>query len=151
MACTEMDYAYLRELVKTQSSNTIDPSRNALFDTRLAPVARMAGARSLKDFVDRLKNDRQAHLHRAVAEAMTINETSFFRDVKPFEMLREAVLPRLLENRTAQRRLRIWSAASSTGQEAYSVAMLLAEYFPNTLGWDVKIIGTDISRSVIEY
>ena len=151
MACTEMDYAYLRALVRRQTANTIDPSRNTLFDTKLAPVARMAGARSLKDFVDHLKKDRQAHLHRAVAEAMTINETSFFRDMKPFDMLREVVLPRLIEKRSGQRRLRIWSAASSTGQEAYSLAMMLAEHFPNTAGWDVKILGTDISRHVIEY
>lgn len=151
MACTEMDYAYLRELVKRQSANTIDPSRNALFDTRLAPIARMSGARSLKDFVDSLKQDQQAHLHRAVAEAMTINETSFFRDLKPFDMLRESILPRLIERRADQRRLRIWSAASSTGQEAYSLAMMLAEHFPNIAGWDVKIIGTDISRYVLEY
>lgn len=151
MACTEMDYAYLRELVKTQSANTIDPSRNALFDTRLAPIAQMAGARNLKDFVDHLKMNRQAHLHRAVAEAMTINETSFFRDLKPFEMLRETIIPRLIERRSEQRRLRIWSAASSTGQEAYSLAMMLAEDFPNIAGWDVKVIATDISRYVIEY
>lgn len=151
MACTEMDYAYLRQLVKTQSANTIDPSRNALFDTRLASIAHMAGARNLKDFVDRLKMDHHAHLHRAVAEAMTINETSFFRDLKPFEMLREVVIPRLIERRSGQRRLRIWSAASSTGQEAYSLAMMLAEHFPVVAGWDVKILGTDISRYVIEY
>lgn len=151
MACNELDYAYLRELVKAQSANTIDPSRNGLFDTKLTPIARMAGARSLKDFVDQLKTDRQAHMHRAVAEAMTINETSFFRDLKPFEMLRESILPRLIAQRAEQRRLRIWSAASSTGQEAYSMAMLLAEHFPATMGWDVKIVGTDISRYVVEY
>lgn len=151
MACSEMDYAYLRELVKAQSANTIDPSRNALFETKLTPIARMAGARNLKDFVDRLKQDRQVHLHRAVAEAMTINETSFFRDLKPFEMLREVVLPHLIEQRSAQRRLRIWSAASSTGQEAYSLAMMLLEHFPVVAGWDVKIIGTDISHYVVEY
>ena len=151
MACSEMDYAYLREMVKAQSANTIDPSRNALFETKLTPIARMTGARNLKDFVDRLKQDRQVHLHRAVAEAMTINETSFFRDLKPFEMLREAVLPRLIEQRSSQRRLRIWSAASSTGQEAYSLAMALVEHFPIVAGWDVKIIGTDISRYVVEY
>lgn len=151
MACTEMDYAYLRELVKTQSANTIDPSRNGLFDTRLTPIARMAGAHSLKDFVDLLKSDRSAHLQRAVAEAMTINETSFFRDLKPFDMLRESALPRLIAEREDQRRLRIWSAASSTGQEAYSLAMLLAEHFPMVAGWDVKIVGTDISQYVVEY
>jgi chemotaxis protein methyltransferase CheR len=151
MACTDSDYAYLRELVLAQSANLIDPSRNALFDTRLTPIARMAGASSLEDFVNILKADRPVHLHRAVAEAMTINETSFFRDLKPFEVLRDVILPRLIEQRAAGRRLRVWSAASSTGQEAYSLAMLIAEYFPSLAGWDVKIIGTDISRQVIDY
>jgi chemotaxis protein methyltransferase CheR len=151
MACTDSDYAYLRELVLAQSANLIDPSRNALFDTRLTPIARMAGASNLEDFVNILRADRPTHLHRAVAEAMTINETSFFRDMKPFEMLREVILPRLIEQQAGQRRLRLWSAASSTGQEAYSLAMLITEYFPLLAGWDVKIIGTDISRQVIDY
>jgi chemotaxis protein methyltransferase CheR len=151
MACSESDYTYLRELVLAQSSNMIDPSRNALFDTRLTPIVKLAGATNLTDFVNLLKTDRPTHLHRAVAEAMTINETSFFRDHKPFEMLREAILPRLIEERRISQRLRIWSAASSTGQEAYSLAMLIAEHFPELAKWDVKIVGTDISRYVVEY
>jgi len=151
MACSDSDYAYLRELVLAQSANLIDPSRNALFETRLTPIARVAGAANLEGLVNILRVDRPAHLQRAVAEAMTINETSFFRDVKPFEALRLTVLPRLIEQRQDVRRLRIWSAASSTGQEAYSVAMTLVEYFPELARWDVKIIGTDISRNVVEY
>jgi chemotaxis protein methyltransferase CheR len=151
MACTDSDYAYLREVVMSQSANMIDPSRNALFDTKLMPIAKMAGASNLKDFVHLLRSDRPAQLHRAVAEAMTINETSFFRDVKPFELLKETILPRLIAERREWRRLRIWSAASSTGQEAYSLAMMLAEYFPEVAHWDVKIMGTDISRQVVEY
>jgi chemotaxis protein methyltransferase CheR len=151
MGCSDSDYAYLREIVLEQSANLIDPSRNALFDSRLKPIAKLAGASNLKDFVHILKVDKAPHLHRAVAEAMTINETSFFRDMKPFEMLRETIFPRLIEQRKDQRRLRIWSAASSTGQEAYSMAMLIAEHFPALAGWDVKIIGTDISQYVIDY
>lgn len=151
MACSDADYAYLRELVLSQSANMIDPSRNALFDTRLTSVAQMAGVSNLKDLVQVLRTKRPAHLHRAVAEAMTINETSFFRDVRPFELLRTAILPSLIENRRHERKLRIWSAACSTGQEAYSVAMLLADRFSELASWDVQIIGTDISRHVIEY
>lgn len=151
MGCSDSDYAFLRAVVLEESANRIDPSRNALFDTRLKSVARMAGASTLKDFVKILRVDRAPHLHRAVAEAMTINETSFFRDLKPFEMLREAILPRLVERRREQRSLRIWSAASSTGQEAYSLAMLIAENFPMISGWDVKIVGTDISQYVVDY
>ena len=151
MACSDSDYAYLRELVLAQSANLIDPSRNVLFETRLTPIARVAGAANLEGLVNILRVDRPAHLHRAVAEAMTINETSFFRDVKPFEAMRINVLPDLIAKREESRRLRIWSAASSTGQEAYSVAMLLLEQFPELARWDVKIIGTDISRNVVEY
>jgi chemotaxis protein methyltransferase CheR len=150
MSCSEADYAYLRGLVRKESANEIDPSRNALFDTRLTPMARLAGARNLQEFVEVLRADNESQLHRAVAEAMTINETSFFRDRLPFEMLRETVLPELIARRRKERRLRIWSAACSTGQEAYSVAMLLRENFPQLMDWDVKIIGTDISKQVVE-
>ena len=151
MACSDSDYAYLRGLVLEQSANRIDPSRNALFDTRLTPIARLSGASNLQDFVSMLKAGRPAHLHRAVAEAMTVNETSFFRDITTFDMLRQVILPQLIEQRMERRQLRIWSAASSTGQEAYSLAMSIAEYFPELAHWDVKIIGTDISRHVVDY
>jgi chemotaxis protein methyltransferase CheR len=151
MACSDSDYAYLRELVLKQSANLIDPSRNTLFETRLIPLARGAGATDLEGLVSMLRMDEPAQLHRAVAEAMTINETSFFRDVKPFDGLRTHVIPRLIEGNRTQRKLRIWSAASSTGQEAYSVAMLIAEDFPELTSWDIKIIGTDISRHVVDY
>jgi chemotaxis protein methyltransferase CheR len=151
MGCSDSDYAYLRQLVLAESANLIDPSRNALFETRLTPIARMAGASSLEDFVSLLRVDRTPQLHRAVAEAMTINETSFFRDGKPFDVLRDTILPNLIEKNAAERRLRIWSAASSTGQEAYSMAMLICEHFAELAGWDVKILGTDLSRQVIEY
>jgi chemotaxis protein methyltransferase CheR len=151
MGCSDSDYAYLRQLVLAESANLIDPSRNALFETRLTPIARLAGASNLEDFVSLLRVDQTPQLHRAVAEAMTINETSFFRDGKPFDVLRDTILPKLVENNAAERSLRIWSAASSTGQEAYSIAMLICEHFAELADWDVKIVGTDISRQVIEY
>jgi len=151
MSCSDSDYAYLRQLVLAQSANVIDPSRNGLFETRLKPIAQLAGASTLEDFVSILRVDRAPQLHLAVAEAMTINETSFFRDGRPFDLLRETILPRLMEKNRAQRRLRVWSGACSTGQEAYSVAMLLCEHFPELADWDVKIVGTDLSHQVIEY
>ena len=151
MACSDADYAYLRELIHTQSANIVDSSRKTLFENRLQPLVRVAGTGNLEGLVGLLRENRATPLHRAVAEAMTINETSFFRDVKPFDVLRDEILPQLIEQRSAERRLRIWSAASSTGQEAYSVAMLLADYFPQLARWDVRIIGTDLSREVIEY
>ena len=151
MGCTDTDYAYLRDVVLAESANLIDPSRNALFETRLTPIVKRAGASTLEDFVSILRIDRKPYLHRAVAEAMTINETSFFRDGRPFDVLREMILPRLIEKNSATRKLRIWSAASSTGQEAYSLAMMICEHFPELMAWDVKIVGTDISRDVIDY
>jgi chemotaxis protein methyltransferase CheR len=151
MGCSDSDYAYLRQLVLAESANLIDPSRNALFETRLTPIARLSGAANLEDFVSLLRVDQTPQLHRAVAEAMTINETSFFRDGKPFDVLRDTILPKLVEKNAAERSLRIWSAASSTGQEAYSIAMLICEHFAELANWDVKIVGTDISRQVIEY
>jgi chemotaxis protein methyltransferase CheR len=86
----------------------------------------------------------------AVAEAMTINETSFFRDVRPFELLRRELLPKLIDLRRPARSLRFWSAACATGQEAYSIAMLLLEYFPLLAGWDVRIEGTDLNGDIVE-
>jgi len=151
MRTSDLDYAYLRELVQTHSSNLLDPSRNALFDTRLAPIARLAGASSLHDFVNLLRTDRPAHLHRAVAEAMTVTETSFFRDPRLFDTLRASILPTLIRLRSSTRRLRIWSAACSTGQEAFSLAILLDHLLPRLADWDIQIVGTDISRSAIDY
>jgi len=149
MACSDSDYAYLRQLVLSQSANLIDPSRNGLFETRLTPIARQAGASSLEDFVSLLRVDRTTQLHRTVAEAMTINETSFFRDSRPFELLRGELLPPLIEKRAMMRSLRIWSAACSTGQEAFSTGMLLLEHFPQLAHWNVRIEGTDISNEVV--
>ena len=151
MGCSDKDYEYLRKVVLKQSANVMDASRNGLFDTRLSPIARLAGASSLGDLVGMLRNDEPAPLHRTVAEAMTINETSFFRDTKPFETLRTTILPRLIEKKRKERRLAIWSAACSTGQEAYSLAMMIRDSFPELAGWEVRIIGTDLSRPVVEY
>ncbi len=151
MECSEADYAYLRKLVLDESANLVDPSKDGLFETRLSPVARTAGAESLSSLVKMLQIDRSAHLHRAVAEAMTINETSFFRDVRPFEALRTTVIPALMAEKDGVRRLRLWSAACSTGQEAYSLAIMIQEHFPELARWDVKIVGTDISSMVLDY
>jgi chemotaxis protein methyltransferase CheR len=151
MDCPDSGFTYLQKQVLDQAAKPVDPLRNALFETRLSSIERLAGSSNLKALVRRLRSGRPAHLHRAVAEAMTVNETSFFRDVQPFEMLRQVVIPNLIKERGRDRTLRIWSAASSTGQEAYSLAMLIAEHFPELAAWDVKIIGTDISRQVVDY
>ncbi len=144
-----VDYGYLRQLVFDLSQNVLDPSRDYLFETRLSKLLRNQGMTHLGELVQHLKANKNPLLARLIAEAMTINETSFFRDGRPFELLRAELLPRLIEARRVERRLRIWSAACSTGQEAYSLAMLLTEQFPALGSWDIRIEGTDISADVV--
>ena len=147
---TSADYGYLRDLVFDVSQNVLDPSRDYLFDTRLAMLLRNQGMTRVSELVECLRACRNPALERAVAEAMTINETSFFRDSRPFELLRTELLPRLIDARRPVRTLRFWSAACSTGQEAYSLAMLICEHFPLLAGWELRIEGTDICGEVVE-
>jgi chemotaxis protein methyltransferase CheR len=144
------DYGYLRELVFGLSQNVLDPSRDYLFESRLTRLLRNQGMTRVGDLVTHLRAQKNPVLERAIADAMTINETSFFRDVRPFDLLRTELLPKLIENRRHTRSLRIWSAACSTGQEAYSMAMLLLEHFPLLGGWNIRIEGTDISNEIVE-
>ena len=145
-----IDYGYLRQLVFSLSHNVLDPSRDYLFDTRLTKLLRNQGMNHLNELVRHLRARKDSSLEFAIAEAMTINETSFFRDTRPFELLRTELLPKLIEGRRMQRRLRFWSAACSTGQEGYSLAMLMHEHFPMLVGWNLHIEGTDLSSEVVE-
>ncbi|HTW81134.1 MAG TPA: protein-glutamate O-methyltransferase CheR [Terracidiphilus sp.] len=145
------DYGFLRELVFGLTRNVLDPSRDYLFETRLSKLLRNQGLNRVEELVRKLRSSRNPGLENAVAEAMTINETSFFRDMRPFELLRAELLPRFIEARRFKRTLRFWSAASSTGQEAYSLAMMTLEHFPMLVGWDIRIEGTDISAEVVEH
>ncbi len=147
---SSVDYGYLRQLVFGLSQNVLDPSRDYLFETRLTKLLRNQGMNQLEDLVRHLKARKDPLLERSIAEAMTINETSFFRDGRPFELLRTELLPKLIEARRVARGLRFWSAACSTGQEAYSLAMLLNEHFPLLAGWNIRIEGTDICAEVGE-
>jgi chemotaxis protein methyltransferase CheR len=145
-----VDYGYLRQLVFGLSQNVLDPSRDYLFETRLTKLLRNQGMTHLEELVQHLKLRKNPVLERAIAEAMTINETSFFRDSRPFELLRTELLPKLIEGRRNVRALRFWSAACSTGQEGYSLAMLLLEHFPLLAGWNLRIEGTDICAEVVD-
>jgi len=145
-----VDYGYLRDLVFGLSRNVLDPSRDYLFETRLSKLLRNQGMSHLEELVRHLRVRKDPALERAIAEAMTINETSFFRDTRPFELLRTDLLPKLIESRRSTRTLRFWSAACSTGQEAYSLGMLLREHFPMLVGWNLRIEGTDLSNEVVE-
>jgi chemotaxis protein methyltransferase CheR len=145
-----VDYGFLREIVGRLSQNVLDPSRDYLFETRLTRLLRSEGMAHLEELISHLRARKNPTLERAIAEAMTINETSFFRDGRPFELLRTELLPPMIEARRAARTLRVWSGASSTGQEAYSIAMLLREHFPALASWSIRIEGTDICGEVVE-
>ncbi|MGA2087144.1 MAG: protein-glutamate O-methyltransferase CheR [Terracidiphilus sp.] len=147
---TGVDYGYLRDLVLSHSQNVLDPSRDYLFHTRLTKVLHHQGMTGLEELVQSLRQSQDPVLERTVAEAMTINETSFFRDGRPFELLRADLLPKLIEGRRHVRAIRFWSAACSTGQEAYSLAMLIRESFPMLSGWNIRIEGTDLCAEVVQ-
>jgi len=149
MPCTDADFAYLRSIVYEHSANALDSSRDYLFESRLQQFLHSTGLRTLENLVEALRKWPDPAVKRYIAEAMTINETSFFRDRAPFEVLRFDLLPPLIRRRSSLRRLRFWSGACSTGQEVYSLAMLLLEFFPELCDWQLEILGTDISREVI--
>src|SRR6476660_1031850 len=121
------EYDYIRTLVRARSAMVLDDGKEYLSQARLAPLVRQEGVASLEHLVARLQERPEGPLHHRVVEAMTINETSFFRDINPFEALRRLILPELITARSAHRVLNVWSAACSTGQEPYSLAMVLRE------------------------
>jgi len=139
-------FAFIAGLVKGRSGLVLTPDQGYMLETRLGPLLKREGLPGIDALAQRLKDPRATALAEAVTEALTTNESSFFRDGKPFEHLR-GVLPGLIAARGPGQALRIWSAACSTGQEAYSVAMLLAELGP--AGRRAEIVGTDIAQEVL--
>jgi chemotaxis protein methyltransferase CheR len=144
-----VDFSFLRRIVQAHSHNVLDPSRDYVFHARLAGIVRKRGLRDLAELVEHMRSARDPALELSVADAMTINETSFFRDGRPFELLRVDLLPKLIEARRSVRCLRLWSAACSTGQEAYSLAILMREHFQSLANWNISVEGTDICESVV--
>jgi len=129
----------------------LDRGKEYLALSRLEPVARDHGLTTVSELVDKLrKRELTSTLHDQVIDALTTNETTFFRDYNPWESLRTLVLPALLERKERSRTLAIWSAGCSSGQEPYSIAMSIREHFPELLTWQLSILGTDISSSVLD-
>lgn len=146
----DTSFDYVRQFVMTEAGIVLEPGKEYLVESRLGPIVRSEGLPSVDALVEMLRTTRQTELHRKVVDAMTTNETTFFRDTEPFELLRTDLIPKLIQARKVARRLSIWYAASSTGQEPYSVSMLLREHFPELRDWSIEQIGTDISRKVLE-
>ena len=147
---TELEFEFLRGFLKQRSGLALTAEKRYLVESRLTPICRRCGLGSLGELISTLKLGRNGALERSVVEAMTTNETFFFRDRIPFDLFRDTLLPEALIRNASRRRLRIWCAASSTGQEPYSLAMLLQEAAPRMPGWQVEIVATDISTEVIE-
>ena len=146
----QADFAFIRKFVYEQSAIALEPEKTYLVESRLGPIARQSGLHDLSGLVAHLRSRPAGELHAKVVEAMTTNETSFFRDAHPIEALRSDILPKLIQSRQSQRTLNIWSAASSSGQEAYTVVMLLREHFPELASWKISVIGTDLSQQMVE-
>jgi chemotaxis protein methyltransferase CheR len=149
MAIEPADLEYVCDLVRQKSAIVLDASKDYLVEARLKPLAKELGFGDLAKLIAALRGASRGDLVVKVVEAMTTNETTFFRDAQPFEVLRTSVLPALIAKRQATQTLRFWSAASSTGQEPYSLAMLLEEHFPQLKNWNVSILATDIASTVI--
>jgi chemotaxis protein methyltransferase CheR len=147
---TPLDYDYLRKLLKDRSGLVLSADKQYLVESRLLPVARRIGAPHLSDLVAKLKAPGAEPLIVEVVEAMTTNESFFYRDKIPFEHFRDLMVPNLIKARAVQRRIRIWCAAASTGQEPYSLAMILKEMAAQLAGWRTEIVATDLSNEVLE-
>jgi chemotaxis protein methyltransferase CheR len=142
-------FAYIAEIVKQDAAIVIGPGKEYLVESRLLPIARDAGVNDVASLAHKLQNGGGERLRRLVVEAMTTNETSFFRDRDPFTALSSAVLPELCRKRGATHRINMWSAACSTGQEPYSIAMTVLDHPLITSDWQVQIVATDINEEIL--
>jgi chemotaxis protein methyltransferase CheR len=142
------NYRFLQQHVYSQAGIVLEEDKHYLFESRLTPIVRQLGLGSINDLCALIQATGEPEVGRRVVEAMTTNETYFFRDPVHYEAIRTVLLPRLKEGRRDTRKLRFWSAAASTGQEAYSLAMLLLD--DALSDWNIQILGTDFSSQVLE-
>ena len=146
---TPKTFGYIRQLVLARSAIVLEAGKEYLVESRLGPLAKVHGFATLDDFADAMAVAAFGTMHRQTVEAMTTNETSFFRDIHPFDALKKTLIPEVLARKAASRQLNIWCAAASSGQEPYSVAMLLREHFPELASWKITFIATDLSNAVL--
>ncbi|WP_439359398.1 CheR family methyltransferase [Bradyrhizobium sp. DASA03007] len=146
---TPTEYEYLRKFLKDNSGLDLSADKQYLIESRLLPLARKTGLSGIAELVQKLQAGSRP-LITDVVEAMTTNETFFFRDKVPFEHFRDTIMPEIIKARAGRRSVRIWCAAGSTGQEPYSLAMCLKEMGAALTGWRIEIIATDLSQEVLE-
>ena len=143
------DFDLISKILKERSGLVLGQDKAYLLESRLNPVARKWQFKGFDDLADAIRTKKDEALIRDITEAMTTNESFFFRDNKPFDQFRDIVLPHLLEHRKTKRSIRIWSAACSSGQEPYSLSMILKEQAAKLAGWKVEIIATDLSTEIL--
>jgi chemotaxis protein methyltransferase CheR len=143
------EFHFIREFVYRAASIVIDEDKHYLVEHRLAPLIEKEGMRSFRHLVSELQQPTSGPLRSRVVDAMTTNETSFFRDARPFEVLRKFILPQMIERRRTTRELRLFFGGCSSGQEPYSVAMMLRQHFPELMDWDVRLTAVDLSTEMI--
>lgn len=143
------DFEIYKDMLMSKSGLVLTPDKAYLLDSRLTPIAKKWGHDHLDGLTQELRGTSSPDLINDIVEAMTTNETSFYRDNRPFETLKNDVLPYLLEKRSTSRRIKTWCAAASSGQEPYTIAMEFKEH-PGLSGWDTPIYGTDISTAILE-
>jgi chemotaxis protein methyltransferase CheR len=144
------DFDMFCTLLRQRSGLVLTSDKAYLLESRLMPVARKWNLKGLEELAAAVRSKRDEAMLRDITEAMTTNESSFFRDQKPFDQFKAVVLPMLLANRQAKKTIRIWSAACSSGQEAYSLAILLNEEGAKLAGWKIEIVGTDLSGEMVQ-
>jgi chemotaxis protein methyltransferase CheR len=149
MTISNTDFTYIRDLIRQRAAIILEPGKEYLVESRLLPVARQEGLTSLAELIARLRTQPYNGLHHKVVEAMTTNETSFFRDVHPFEALKKVIVPELITKRATGRTLNLWCGAASSGQEPYTVALVLREHFPALAQWNVRFMATDLSHKML--
>ena len=145
---TADNYAFLQRYIYQESGIVIDAGKNYLLESRLLPIVKQENLSTLNDLCSLLRATAPLPLKSRVVESMTTNETLFFRDLALFDALQKIVLPELVSSRRETKQINIWSAAASSGQEAYSIAMILHEM--KLEGWRVKIVGTDLNQKILD-
>ncbi len=146
---SEQDYVFCAKLLFDRAAIVLEPGKEYLLQSRLTPVAKRHGLASLEELIAKLRQPGASGLTTEFVEAMVTTESSFFRDIHPFETLRRSVLPQLMEARATSKQLNIWCAASSSGQEPYTIALILREHFPQLASWKVTLRATDISEAML--
>lgn len=146
---TACDHELIRSLVFAESAIALEAGREYVVEARVNALAKREGLPDATEFTSRLRAAPRGPLLRKLVDAMTTNETSFFRDLHPFESLKETILPNLIRHRKGENRLHVWCGAASSGQEPYSLLMLLSEHFPELVTWNLRFLATDLSSQIL--